>query len=61
MSKLSLLLFAAGVLIAFFGVYSLIADGENSGFILIAGGIVMTAIAAGVIGKSHAKGTDDAG
>ena len=57
MSKLNLLIFAVGVLIAIYGGYSLIADGGGTGFIFVFGGIVITAIAAGLIGKQHSEGS----
>ncbi|BDI61228.1 hypothetical protein [Qipengyuania nanhaisediminis] len=59
MNRITLIVFAIGVLIALYGLYSLVASGE--GFLFIFGGIVITAIAAGIFGKTHAKGSNDAG
>lgn len=61
MSKLNLLLFLLGVGVFLYGVYAMIASGQNSSFIFIFGGIVITAIAAGLIGKNHKEGNGDAG
>lgn len=61
MSKLSLLGFALGVLIIVYGIYAMAVEGNKSAFILITGGIVITALAAGIFSKNHAKGSDDAG
>ena len=59
MSKLHLLLFALGACVMIYGGYAMIFEGNTSAFIFIAGGFVITAIAAGIIGKAHstAQGT----
>jgi hypothetical protein len=61
MSKSSFLGFALGVLVIFYGIYAMAVEGNNSAFIFITGGFVVTALAAGIFSKNHAKGSDDAG
>ncbi|MEE4200500.1 hypothetical protein [Erythrobacter sp.] len=60
MSKWHLALFAAGVAIALYGLYATLVTDEGPGFIFIFGGITITAIAAGIIGKKHTEGPGDA-
>ncbi|MEM9574378.1 MAG: hypothetical protein AAF870_04005 [Pseudomonadota bacterium] len=61
MSKFNLAVFALGVLISLYGIYAIIAGGEMSSLIFIFGGIVITAIAAGLIGKAHSDETGQHG
>jgi hypothetical protein len=61
MSKLSLAGFALGIAIMLYGIYALAIGGDNSAVIFIAGGFVITSLAAGVFSKTHSKDTDDAG
>jgi hypothetical protein len=61
MTRLPLVGFALGVLVALYGIYVLGFEGENSGIIYLLGGIVITAIAAGLFSKAHSKGNTDAG
>ncbi|WP_298333675.1 hypothetical protein [uncultured Erythrobacter sp.] len=61
MSKLSLLGFVLGVAIIFYGIYALAIGGNSSAFIFIAGGFVITSLAAGIFSKTHSKGSNDAG
>ena len=61
MSKLHLLLVVIGMLISFYGLYSLIFEGDSSAFIFTFGGIVIASIGAGLIGKAHKKDMNDAG
>ena len=61
MSKLHLLLFVAGVIAIIAGAIMAFVQDKNEGIVLMAGGTVFTAIAAGMVGRAHAKGNSDAG
>ena len=52
MSGLRLLGAALGVIIALCGVYATAFEGESSGFVPLAGGIVIVALATGVFDKN---------
>ena len=48
MSMVRLLGVALGVMISLYGIYLMAIDGESSGFVSVAGGIVIVALAMGV-------------